>query len=107
MFCLKWLIDHGALPKEKEQMFYASYVAGIFRTVRFGIAEAHGAGEMMEFNYLLEQGAIRAGAGAWRRVRNRFRQNPRRDCVAREGVARAGSDGRSQREAKRGSRSMR
>ncbi len=63
MFCLKWLIDHGALPKDKEQMFYASYVAGIFRTVRFGIAEAHGQGEMMEFNYLLEQGAVRAAPG--------------------------------------------
>lgn len=63
MFCLKWLIDHGALTKEKEQMFYASYVAGIFRTVRFGIAEAHGAGEMMEFNYLTEQGAVRAAPG--------------------------------------------
>jgi Peptidase family M49 len=63
MFCLKWLIDHGALPKEKEQAFHASYVAGIFRTVRFGIAEAHGAGEMMEFNYLVEQGAIRLAPG--------------------------------------------
>jgi hypothetical protein len=63
MFGLKWLIDHGALPKEKEQMFYASYVAGIFRTVRFGIAEAHGQGEMMEFNYLLEQGAVRVAPG--------------------------------------------
>jgi len=63
MFCLKWLIDHGALAKEKEQMFYSSYVAGIFRSVRFGIAEAHGAGEMMEFNYLLEQGAVRLAPG--------------------------------------------
>ncbi|HUJ33514.1 MAG TPA: hypothetical protein VLY23_19695 [Candidatus Acidoferrum sp.] len=63
MFCLKWLIDHGAIPKEKEQMVDASYVAGIFRTVRFGIAEAHGAGEMMEFNYLVEQGAIRLAPG--------------------------------------------
>jgi hypothetical protein len=34
-------------------------VAGIFRTVRFGTAEAHGRGEMMEFNYLSEQNAIR------------------------------------------------
>jgi hypothetical protein len=63
MFGLKWLIDHDALPREKEQMFYASYVAGIFRSVRFGIAEAHGQGEMMEFNYLLEQGAVRAAPG--------------------------------------------
>jgi hypothetical protein len=56
---LQWLVDHGAYPKEKQKTVYASYVAGIFRTVRFGIAEAHGAAEMMEFNYLSEHGAIR------------------------------------------------
>ena len=60
--CFKWLVDHGALPKEKLRPTYASYVAGIFRTVRFGIAEAHGAAEIMEFNYLAEQGAIRRDA---------------------------------------------
>jgi hypothetical protein len=59
MFSLKWLVDHGALPKEKMQEFYSSYVGGIFRTVRFGTAEAHGQAEMMEFNYLSERGAIR------------------------------------------------
>ena len=58
-FCYGWLIDHGAVPKEKRNTTYASYVAGIFRTVRFGIAEAHGQGEMMQFNYYTEQGAIR------------------------------------------------
>jgi hypothetical protein len=60
--CFKWLVDHGALPQDKLHPAYASYVAGIFRTVRFGIAEAHGAAEMMEFNYLAEQGAIRRDA---------------------------------------------
>jgi hypothetical protein len=58
MLGLKWLIAHGALPKERLPEYYASYVAGIFRTVRFGIAEAHGRAEMMEFNYLSEQKAI-------------------------------------------------
>ncbi len=57
-FCLNWLVEHGAVQKEKHNMIYASYVAGIFRTVRFGVAEAHGAAEMMEFNYLVEQGAV-------------------------------------------------
>ena len=62
MFGLKWLVDKGALPKERLQEYYASYVAGIFRTVRYGTAEAHGRAEMMEFNYLAEQKAItRAG----------------------------------------------
>jgi len=58
MFGLKWLIDRGALPKERLQEYYASYVAGIFRTVRFGTGEAHGRAEMMEFNFLSERGAI-------------------------------------------------
>jgi hypothetical protein len=58
MFGLQWLVDHGALPKERLEEYYASYVAGIFRTVRFGTAEAHGRAEMMEFNYLVEHGAI-------------------------------------------------
>jgi hypothetical protein len=58
MFGVKWLVDRGALPKNRLPEYYASYVAGIFRTVRFGIAEAHGRAEMMEFNYLAEQRAI-------------------------------------------------
>jgi Peptidase family M49 len=59
MFALKWLVDHDALPKEKLEEYYASYVGGILRTVRFGTAEAHGQAEMMEFNYLSEHGAVR------------------------------------------------
>jgi len=58
MFGLKWLVDHGALPKENLEEYYASYVAGIFRTLRFGTAEAHGRAEMMEFNFLSEHKAI-------------------------------------------------
>jgi hypothetical protein len=58
MFGLDWLIEHGAMPKEKRTEYYASYVGGIFRTVRFGFVEAHGRAEMMEFNYLVEKGAV-------------------------------------------------
>ncbi len=62
MFALHWLVEHGALPKEKLEEYYASYLAGIFRTVRFGIGEAHGRAEMQEFNYLTERGAIQRDA---------------------------------------------
>lgn len=62
LYGLKWLVDHDVLPKSKLEEYYASYVAGIFRTVRFGVAEAHGQGEMMEFNYLSERGAIKSQA---------------------------------------------
>jgi len=66
MFGLKWLVDHDALPKNRLEEYYVSYVASIFRTVRFGTGEAHGRAEMMEFNYLSERAAItRDAAGKY------------------------------------------
>jgi hypothetical protein len=62
MLCIKWLVDHGALPKDKLNEIYASYLGETFRTIRFGIAEAHGAGSMMELSYLTEHGAVRRDA---------------------------------------------
>jgi hypothetical protein len=58
LLALNWLMEKGVLPKEQAPAFYASHVAGIFRTVRFGVAEAHGRAEMMQFNYFVEQGVI-------------------------------------------------
>jgi peptidase M49-like protein len=58
LFALKWLVDHGVFPKDRLEEYYASYVAGIFRTVRFGTGEAHGRAVMMEFNYLAAENAI-------------------------------------------------
>ena len=65
MFGLAWLMDRGAMPKDREREYYDSYLAGIFRTVRFGTGEAHGRAEMMEFNYLFEQGAIQRENGKY------------------------------------------
>ena len=65
MFGLHWLIAHSVLPKEKAEEYYASYVAGIFRSVRYGVAEAHGRAEMMEFNFLFENGAIASKDGRY------------------------------------------
>ncbi len=65
MFGLKWLIDRGALPKDRLEEYYASYVAGIFRTLRFGTGEAHGRAEMMEFSYLSGQHAIEYKGGRY------------------------------------------
>lgn len=58
MFGVKWLADRGALPKERLEEYYVSYVADIFRTLRFGTGEAHARAEMMECNYLLEHKAL-------------------------------------------------
>jgi hypothetical protein len=59
MHNVKWLVDHGVIPKNKLDGIYSSYLAETFRTIRFGIAEAHGQGSMMQLSYLTEQGAIR------------------------------------------------
>ena len=59
MMCVKWLVDHGAISKDKLDGIYASFLGETFRTIRFGIAEAHGQGAMMEFSYLSQQQAIR------------------------------------------------
>jgi hypothetical protein len=66
LFCLKWLTDRGAISKEQLDEDYISFVAGNFRTMRFGVAEPHGRGEMMEFNYLMEQGAVTRDAASGR-----------------------------------------
>lgn len=58
LFGLGWLAAHGRYPQEKMAEIYVSHIAGIFRTVRFGVEEPHARGEIMEFNYLSERGAI-------------------------------------------------
>jgi hypothetical protein len=68
MYGLKWLVDHHALQESELDESYASYVGGIFRTVRYGVGEAHGKAEIMEFNYLSEQKAINWNAAAGRYV---------------------------------------
>ena len=58
IFLAKWLADKKLNPQNELRAVYASYVAGIFRALRFGTGEAHGRAEMMEFNFLLEHKAI-------------------------------------------------
>ena len=66
MLALRWLVDKSVLPKERLEEYYASELAGIFRTVRFGTGEAHGRAEMMEFNYYSDQGAFVKANGRYR-----------------------------------------
>jgi hypothetical protein len=58
LWALQYLIDKGALPRTLEQTLYTTYLASAFRSVRFGITEAHGKGVAMQFNYLTDEGAI-------------------------------------------------
>src|SRR5690242_20112740 len=59
LWALQYMIDHGIIDKGMERTLYTTYLASMFRSVRFGIAEAHGRGVAMQFNYLTGEGAIR------------------------------------------------
>jgi hypothetical protein len=59
LWALQHLIDTGALDRRLEQTLYTTFLASAFRSVRFGIKEAHGKGIAMQFNYLTDEGAIK------------------------------------------------
>ncbi len=52
------LQDKGYFPETIYQEQAATYLAGLFRSVRFGLAEGHGQANAIQFNYLLAKGAI-------------------------------------------------
>jgi hypothetical protein len=56
------LIEQGEMPASLRQSLEPTYVAGLFRSARFGVDEAHGQGVVAQFNYLLEKGALRIDA---------------------------------------------
>jgi hypothetical protein len=58
LYALQFMIDKGVLPKSLQDTLYTTYLASCFRSIRFGIAEAHGKGIAVQLNYLLDQGAF-------------------------------------------------
>ena len=64
------LIEKGDMPKALRRNLEPTYVAGLFRSARFGVDEAHGQGVIAQFNYLTEKGALAVDANS------RFRSVP-------------------------------
>ena len=56
MYNIIFMIKKGEFSESMERETWATFLAGIFRSVRFGISEAHGAGNAIIYNYLLEKG---------------------------------------------------
>ncbi|HEX8174234.1 MAG TPA: hypothetical protein VF543_03835 [Pyrinomonadaceae bacterium] len=59
LWALQYLIDKGVIDKSLERTVYTTFLASMFRSVRFGIKEAHGRGVALQFNYLSDEGAIK------------------------------------------------
>lgn len=67
------LIEQGEMSQELLESLAPTYVAGLFRSARFGVTEAHGQGTVSQFNYLLERGALEVDeAGLFRAVAQQF-----------------------------------
>lgn len=59
LFMMQYLYDHGLQHSaDAEHQLYATFLASAFRSVRFGLTEAHGRGIAMQFNYLTDKGAF-------------------------------------------------
>jgi hypothetical protein len=57
LFMMQYLFDHKLLPAA-EKSLYTTFLASSFRTLRFGVHEAHGKGMALQFNYLMDKGAF-------------------------------------------------
>lgn len=71
LFALQFLMtqaDKGAIQaplphgQAAERQLYTTYLASSFRTLRFGLQDAHAKGMAMQFNYLLDRGAYVANS---------------------------------------------
>jgi len=62
LFALQYLVDHGKLDKQFQQTMYTTYLASMFRSIRFGLTEAHGRGVAIQLNYFLDHGGVTVAA---------------------------------------------
>jgi hypothetical protein len=67
LFALQYMMDHsqqmglsGVLPSgpAAQRQLYTTFLASAFRSIRFGLNEAHGRGTVVQLNYLLDKGGF-------------------------------------------------
>jgi len=76
LFALRFLFDKGKLDAKLGDAMYTTYLASMFRSIRFGINEAHGRGVAIQLNYFLDHGGVTVNAdGTFQVNADRFKQN--------------------------------
>jgi Peptidase family M49 len=74
LWALQYLLDAGKLPASLQESIYTTFLASTFRSIRFGVNEAHGRGIAIQLNFFLDQGAVRvAEDGTFAVVPDRIR----------------------------------
>ena len=60
LFMLRYMYDHKLLPSDAAttRRLYTTFLASAFRSLRFGLQDAHGRGMAMQLNYLLDKGGF-------------------------------------------------
>lgn len=67
LFALQYMMDHGqqmglagvlSSDEAAQRQLCTTYLASMFRSLRFGLGDAHGKGMAMQFNYLMDKGAF-------------------------------------------------
>ena len=58
LYMVTQLNRQGELPGEDVRNNYVTFLAGLFRSVRFGAGDAHGRANMATFNFFAERGAF-------------------------------------------------
>ena len=67
------LVERGEMDAELRRTLPTTYLAGLFRSARFGLHEAHGRGVVAQLHYLLDRGALAIDAdGRFRVIEERF-----------------------------------
>lgn len=58
LFALQKLVDEGKVDRALERTLYPTYLASAFRSIRFGLDEAHGKGMALQLSWFLDAGAF-------------------------------------------------
>jgi hypothetical protein len=87
LFALQYMMEHAkamdlakVLPSDDaaQRQLYTTYLASMFRSLRFGLNDAHGKGMAIQFNFLTDHGAIALNSdGTYRLDLEKFRKGVR------------------------------
>ncbi|WJG08774.1 Zn-dependent hydrolase [Aliiglaciecola sp. LCG003] len=58
LYMVEQLLSKGAISEGQLEDYYVTFMAGIFRSVRFGASSAHGKANMIRFNFFKQNGAF-------------------------------------------------
>ncbi|WP_062570188.1 dipeptidyl-peptidase 3 family protein [Pseudoalteromonas arabiensis] len=68
LYMVEQLLKKGEITDGTLEDYYITFMAGIFRSVRFGASSAHGKANMIRFNFFAEEGAFSKNADGLYRV---------------------------------------